>query len=55
MQQMMETNYYSVVVLTREVVKGMMARNRCGGVYGWIYTGFRALYGSEQGLFGGRA
>jgi hypothetical protein len=27
---MMETNFYSVVVLTREVVKGMMARNRWG-------------------------
>ncbi|KAI8468708.1 MAG: hypothetical protein J3K34DRAFT_426333 [Monoraphidium minutum] len=28
MHQMMETNYFSVVVLTREVVKGMVARNR---------------------------
>lgn len=28
MLQMMETNFFSVVVLTREVVKGMVARNR---------------------------
>lgn len=28
MRQMMETNYFGVVVLTRELVKGMMARNR---------------------------
>lgn len=28
MRTMMETNYYSVVVLTREVAKGMVARNR---------------------------
>lgn len=41
---MMETNFYSVVVLTREVVKGMMARNRCG-VYFWVFAVVRCVCG----------